>query len=60
MHATCLAHLILDFVTILMYREEYKLWSFSSYSFLHPPVTSSFLGLNILLSALFSIHIPVG
>jgi hypothetical protein len=34
--------------------EEYKLCSFSLNIFLHPLVTSPLLGLNILLSTLFS------
>jgi hypothetical protein len=34
--------------------EECKLWSFSLFSFLYPPVTSSLFGPNILLSTLFS------
>jgi hypothetical protein len=34
--------------------EEYKLWSSSLCNFLHPPVTSSLLGPNILLNTLFS------
>jgi hypothetical protein len=36
---------------------EYKLWSSSLCCFIHPPVTSSLLHLNILFSALFS-NIP--
>jgi hypothetical protein len=34
--------------------EEYKSLSFSLFSFLHPPVTLSLLGRNILLNTLFS------
>jgi hypothetical protein len=34
--------------------EEYKLWSSSLCSCLHPPVTSSLFGSNILLNTLFS------
>jgi hypothetical protein len=37
-----------------MFGEEYKLRSSSLRSFLQPPVTSSLLGPNILLSTLFS------
>jgi len=42
------------FAHLAIYGEEYKLWSFSLCNFLHPPVTSSILGLNILLCTLFS------
>jgi hypothetical protein len=37
-----------------MLGEEYKLWSSSLCSFLHPPVTLSLFGPNILLNTLFS------
>ena len=54
-HAACPAHLILfDFITRTKFGEEYRSLSPSFYSFLHSPVTSSLLGPNILLSALFS------
>jgi len=47
MHATCPAHLILlCLITLLRYGEEYKLWRSLLWNFLHPPITSSLLGLN--------------
>jgi hypothetical protein len=53
--ATCPAHpSLLHLVTVLILSKEYKLWSSSLCSFLQPPVTSSLLGQNIPLSALFS------
>jgi hypothetical protein len=38
----------------IMHGEEYTLWSSSLCSFLHPPVTSSLFGPNILPNPLFS------
>jgi hypothetical protein len=55
MHATCLAYLIVpELICLMIFGEEYYLWSFSLCNFLNYPVTSSFLGANILLRYLFS------
>ena len=53
--ATCPAHLILlDFITRTILGEEYRWFSFSLWTLLHSPVTSSLLGPNILLNTIFS------
>ena len=53
--ATCSAHLILlDFITQTILGEENRSLISSLCSFLHSPVTSSFLNPNILLNTLFS------
>jgi hypothetical protein len=41
-------------IILIILGEEYKSRSSSLYNFLHPPVTSSLSGPNILLSTLFS------
>jgi hypothetical protein len=42
LHAVCSIHLIIpDSITVIIFgTTKYKLWSSSSYSFLHSPVTS--------------------
>jgi hypothetical protein len=48
-------HLILlDLIILILLDEEYKLCSSSLCSFLHPPVTPSLFGPNIIHSTLFS------
>jgi len=52
-HAVFSAHLILDFITRMIFGEEYRACSWSLCSLLHSPVTLSLLGQNIFLSTLF-------
>ena len=55
--ATCPAHrILLDLITRTISGEQYRSLSSSLCSFLHSPVTSSFLGSNILLNTLFFKH----
>ena len=55
LHATCPPYLSrLDLITRMILREKYRAQSSSLCSLLHSSVTSSLLGPNILLNALFS------
>jgi hypothetical protein len=46
--------IIVDLIILIIFGEQYKSRSSSLCSFLHPPVTSSLFGRNILLSTLFT------
>jgi hypothetical protein len=48
MHTTCPAYSILNLITLIIFRDMYKLWHPSSCSLLQPLATSSLIGPNIL------------
>jgi hypothetical protein len=57
MHATCpTQHMLLDFITLMIFSGAYKLRKSSLYCLTQSPSTSSFLGQNILVCTLFSKH----
>jgi len=47
-------HILLDLITQTAFGKQYKSWNPSLCSLLQYPITSAFLGANILLSTLFS------
>jgi hypothetical protein len=53
--ATCSFHfIILDLIILIIFGQDYRSLSSSLRSFLHPPVTPSLFGPNVLLDTVFS------
>ena len=50
--ATCPAHLILDLITGIIFREEYRSWRNSHFALIHSPVPSTRSGSGIVLKTL--------
>jgi hypothetical protein len=46
--------ILLNLIILIILGEEYKLWTLTLCIFLHPPITSSLLHANILVSTLFT------